>query len=182
MKSCWSIIACAWILACVLPGCGDDGRANRPEAAIPTSPPLPPDRTPVAAAEPGPSDPDAPEEFNATETGLKFRILRKSDGTKPKAADSVTVHYRGWLDDGTIFDSSYTGDATGKPGQSERGPTSFPLGNVIKGWTEGLQLVGEGGKIELEIPSELGYGERGSPPEIPPGARLHFVVELLKVN
>lgn len=126
----------------------------------------------AAELEPGPQDPDAPTEFTATKSGLKYRVLRKGDGAKPTADDSVTVHYKGWLDDETVFDSSY-----------ERGKTvSFPLGGVIKGWTEGMQLVGEGGMIELEIPSELGYGERGAPGSIPPNANLHFIVELEKVT
>lgn len=120
----------------------------------------------------GPVDADAPEEFTETSTGLKYRIRRKSDGPKPTAASSVRVDYKGWLDDGTEFDSSY------KRGE----PISFPLGGVIPGWTEGLQLVGEGGMIELEIPYQLGYGEAGSPPSIPPRATLHFLVELHKVQ
>lgn len=122
----------------------------------------------------GPSDidPDAPKEFSQTESGLKYRILRKSDGTKPVPSSQVVVDYTGWLDDGTTFDSSY-----------ERGEsTSFRLANVIPGWTEGMQLVGEGGMIELEIPSELGYGESGQPPIIPPNATLHFKVELHRVE
>jgi FKBP-type peptidyl-prolyl cis-trans isomerase FkpA len=124
------------------------------------------------AAEPGPSDKDAPKEFTTTKSGLKYRILRKSEGDKPKAANEVQVHYKGWLDDGTEFDSSY------KRGE----PIAFPLNRVIKGWTEGMQLVGKGGMIELEIPSELGYGARGAPGAIPPNARLHFLVELLDIK
>jgi FKBP-type peptidyl-prolyl cis-trans isomerase FkpA len=182
MPSRRTVIALLSLCFAVLVGCTDDGASARPEAAIPTSPPLPRERTPVRAAEPGPSDEHASGEFTATESGLKYRILRKADGPQPKPTDSVTVNYRGWLDDGTIFDSSYTGDDTGNPLQHQREPTSFPLGGVIKGWTEGLQLIGEGGKIELEIPFELAYGEQGSPPRIPPRARLHFLVELLKVN
>ena len=121
---------------------------------------------------PGPKDADAPEEFTWTASGLGYRILRKSDGRKPSATDSVTVHYRGWLDDGTEFDSSYR--------RSES--TSFPLTGVIRAWTEGLQLVGEGGMIELQVPPELGYGTAGSGGTIPPNATLHFLVELLKVQ
>ena len=131
----------------------------------------PPAASTESQAEPGASDPDAPEEFTATESGLKYRILRKSDGRKPTAADTVLCHYKGTLDDGTVFDSSY-----------DRGePIDFPLNGVIKGWTEGLQLIGEGGMIELEIPGDLGYGQRGSPPKIPPNATLHFIVELKKI-
>lgn len=123
-------------------------------------------------AKPGAVDADAPEEFTTTASGLKYRIRRKSDGKKPTASDSVVAHYRGWLDDGKEFDSSY------KRGE----PTPFPLNGVIPGWTEGLQFIGEGGMIELEIPSDLGYGANGFPPDIPPGATLHFIVELVKVQ
>ena len=122
---------------------------------------------------PGAIDADASAEFTTTESGLKYRILRKSTEAKPQATDTVTVHYKGWLDDKTIFDSSY-----------QRGDKiSFPLNRVVKGWTEGLQLVGKGGMIELEIPSNLGYGERGTPGgPIPPNATLHFVVELFEIK
>ncbi len=120
---------------------------------------------------PGKVDNDAPQEFTETKSGLKYRVLRKSEGKKPTASDSVEVHYKGWLDDKTIFDSSY-----------RRGETiSFPLRGVIPGWTEGMQLVGEGGMIELTIPYKLGYGERGNR-SIPPRAQLHFIVELISVK
>ena len=115
---------------------------------------------------------EAPPEFTTTDSGLKYRILRASDGAKPTAKDTVTVHYKGWLDDGTEFDSSYKRDA----------PATFPLGRVIAGWTEGLQLVGEGGMIELEIPAKLGYGENGAGEVIPPNATLHFQVELIDIR
>ena len=120
----------------------------------------------------GPMDADAATDFSVTPSGLKYRVLRNSDRKKPTAADTVTVNYRGWLNSGNVFDSSY-----------ERGePTTFPLGNVIAGWTEGMQLVGEGGMIELWVPSRLGYGERGSPGSIPPHSNLHFIVELVSVD
>ena len=122
-------------------------------------------------AEPGSVDADAPEEFTTTSSGLKYRIRRKSDGKMPTIKDSVEVHYKGWLDDGKQFDSSYDRGET----------TSFPLKNVIKGWTEGMQLVGEGGMVELEIPYQLGYGETGTT-GIPPKSTLHFLVELVKVK
>jgi len=98
--------------------------------------------------------------------------LRKADGPKPTASNSVKVHYVGTLDDGTEFDSSY------RRGQ----PITFGLSQVVPGWTEGLQLVNEGGMIELEIPPELGYGQAGSPGSIPPNATLHFIVELLEIQ
>ena len=122
--------------------------------------------------EPIAMDAETPTEFTQTESGLKYKILRESEGQKPTAADQVTVDYAGWLDDGSEFDSSYT------RGQ----PATFPLSGVIPGWTEGLQLIGEGGMIELEIPSELGYGQQGSPGAIPPNATLHFKVEVIKIN
>ncbi len=124
------------------------------------------------ASEPGPSDKDAPKEFTTTKSGLKYRILRKSDDLKPEARDKVKVHYKGWLDGGKVFDSSY-----------ERGePIEFPLDRVIPGWTEGMQYVGKGGMVELEIPYKLGYGVQGSPPTIPGKSTLHFIVELLDVT
>ncbi len=125
------------------------------------------------ALEPGPADKGAPKDFTSTRSGLKYRILRKTDGVKPTSRDTVKVHYKGWLDSGKEFDSSY-----GPKGES----IEFPLSGVIAGWTEGMQLVGEGGMIELEIPFELGYGAAGSPPDIPAKARLHFIVELLNVK
>jgi FKBP-type peptidyl-prolyl cis-trans isomerase FkpA len=120
----------------------------------------------------GPIDDDAPEEFSETNSGLRYRILRRSDGIKPNASHRVTVNYRGWLDDGTEFDSSY------KRGE----PISFPLNGVIPGWTEGMQLIGTGGMVELWIPSSLGYGAQGAGAAVPPNATLHFIVELLDVK
>jgi len=114
---------------------------------------------------------DAPKEFKQTDSGLRYRVLRTGTGKKPTAADSVKVNYHGWLDGGKVFDSSY----------ERKEAISFPLNRVIKGWTEGMQLVGEGGMIELEIPSKLGYGEDGTD-GIPGGAKLHFLVELIKVE
>ena len=120
----------------------------------------------------GPVDSDISRDFQTTASGLKYRILRNADGVRPKATDTVEVHYRGLLDSGRQFDNSYDRGKT----------TSFPLNGVIPGWTEGLQLVGEGGMIELWVPSELGYGTRGMPGSIPGNATLHFVVELIKVQ
>ena len=120
----------------------------------------------------GEIDKDASQSFTETESGLRYRILRKGDGAAPKAADSVTVDYKGWLDGGKAFDASYDREE----------PLSFRLGQVIKGWTEGLQLISTGGMIELEIPFDLAYGAGGRPPVIPPKATLHFLVELLEVN
>lgn len=121
---------------------------------------------------PGSIDSDASKEFSKTKSGLKYRILRKSAKAKPKASDTVVAHYKGWLDNKEIFDSSY------RRGQ----PIPFPLNGVIQGWTEGVQLIGEGGMIELDIPYALAYGERGRPGTIPPKAQLHFIVELVKIR
>ena len=120
---------------------------------------------------PGPADPDAASEFTQTPSGLRYRILRKGEGDPPKASDTVRVHYVGKLDDGSEFDSSYR---TGKPAE-------FSLSGVVKGWTEGLQLVQPGGMIELQVPPELGYGRDGVPGAIPPGATLNFTVELIEI-
>ena len=109
---------------------------------------------------------------NTTASGLQHRVITAGTGNSPKATDQVTVHYRGKLINGTEFDSSY----------SRNEPATFPLNGVIPGWTEGLQLMKEGGKSELVIPSELGYGARGAGGAIPPHATLIFEVELLKIN
>lgn len=154
------VMATLLVIGCEAPPAGNGN------APVPVAPSLSTD-----GAKPGAVDPDAPEEFTETKSGLKYRIRRKSDGRKPAVSDSVLAHYKGWLDDGTEFDSSY----------KRNEPTDFPLSGVIPGWTEGLQLIGEGGMIELEIPYQLGYGELGNPPTIPPRATLHFVVELKKV-
>lgn len=107
-----------------------------------------------------------------TATGLQYEVITQGSGPKPSAEDTVTVHYRGTLIDGTEFDASY------KHGQ----PISFPLNRVIPGWTEGLQLMSQGSKYKLFIPYNLGYGLQGSPPVIPGGAALIFEVELLEVK
>lgn len=130
-------------------------------------------KDPEEVKAPGKIDENASREFKETKSGLKYRILRNTEGKKPTASDKVEVHYKGWLNNKKIFDSSY------RRGQS----ISFGLNQVIKGWTEGMQLVGEGGMIELDIPHELGYGERGTPGgPIPPKAQLHFIVELISVK
>ena len=105
-------------------------------------------------------------------SGLQYKVLQKGKGKKPKATDSVTVHYRGTLIDGTEFDSSY----------KRKQPATFPLNRVIKGWTEGLQLMREGAKYELYIPSTLAYGSRSAGRLIKPNSTLVFEVELIKVN
>ena len=120
----------------------------------------------------GKPDKDAPKTFTETKSGLKYRVLRKGEDPKPKATSRVEVNYHGWLDNGKVFDSSY------KRNES----ISFGLNQVIAGWTEGMQLVGKGGMIELEIPAKLGYGARGAGRDVPPNATLHFLVELIDIN
>ncbi len=120
----------------------------------------------------GKIDEKAVKAFTTTESGLKYRILREGAGAKPTARQTVEVNYHGWLDNEKVFDSSY------KRGKS----ISFGLNQVIAGWTEGMQLVGKGGMIELEIPAKLGYGARGAGADVPPNATLHFLVELIDVK
>jgi FKBP-type peptidyl-prolyl cis-trans isomerase FkpA len=115
-----------------------------------------------AAAEPG---------AKKTESGAIVKTLKEGSGPTPTAADKVKVHYQGTLVDGTVFDSSL------KRGE----PATFPLGNVIKCWTEGLQQIKVGGKSRLVCPANIAYGNRGSPPVIKPGATLIFEVELLEI-
>ncbi len=111
------------------------------------------------------------EGVQTTTSGLQYKVLTEGDGAKPSATDRVTVHYRGTLLDGTEFDSSY------KRGQ----PATFALNGVIKGWTEGLQLMKMGSKYEFVIPPELAYGKRGTGAQIGPDATLIFEVELLDI-
>ncbi len=107
-----------------------------------------------------------------TESGLLYKIVREGEGIKPTAQDTVEVNYEGKNLEGKVFDSSY-----------DRGQSiTFPLGGVIKGWTEGMQFIGEGGEIMLYIPAELAYGERGAGADIAPNEALTFKVELLSVK
>ena len=112
------------------------------------------------------------EGVKVTASGLQYEVLEPSLGQKPKATDTVRIHYEGTLIDGTVFDSSY------KRGES----ISFPLNGVIKGWTEGLQLMSIGSKYKFFIPYQLAYGERGAGASIPPYAALIFTVELLGIE
>merc|ERR1719238_665489 len=106
-------------------------------------------------------------------SGLQYKVLREGSGEfHPKAGTSCSCHYEGTLIDGTEFDSSY----------ARGSPTSFAPNQVIKGWTEAMQLMVEGDKWEMYIPSDLAYGESGSPPKIPGGSALVFRMEILKIK
>lgn len=112
------------------------------------------------------------EGVKVTETGLQYEVLTPALGVKPTPTDTVTCHYEGRLTDGTVFDSSY-----------RRGePASFPLQGVIRGWTEGLQLMSIGSKFRFFIPFDLAYGAQGAGGSIPPYAALVFDVELLGIE
>ena len=106
-----------------------------------------------------------------TPSGLQYMVIKEGAGKKPAASDTVTVHYEGTLLDGTVFDSSV------KRGQ----PATFTLNQVIKGWTEGVQMMKVGSKYKFFIPADLAYGEN-SPPSIPPNSVLIFEVELLSIG
>ncbi len=107
-----------------------------------------------------------------TASGLQYEVITAGDGPKPTASNTVTCHYHGTLINGTIFDSSV-----------QRGrPASFPLNQVISGWTEGLQLMAQGSKWRFFIPPHLGYGNRQVGPTIGPNSTLIFEVELIDIN
>jgi len=114
----------------------------------------------------------AEEALTATASGLRYEVLKSGEGRAPKMGEIVRVHYAGWLRDGSLFDASF------KSGE----PAEFPLGRVIPGWNEGLQLMKEGAIYKFVIPPHLGYGPSGAPPRIPPNAELIFYVELLAVK
>ncbi|MHC5209350.1 MAG: FKBP-type peptidyl-prolyl cis-trans isomerase [Planctomycetota bacterium] len=114
----------------------------------------------------------ADDTLTTTGSGLQQKVVVAGSGASPAATDTVSVHYAGWLTDGTLFDNSY---ARGEP-------ASFPLNRVIPGWTEGLQLMQEGGTSIFVIPSDLAYGESGAGGTIPPNATLVFRVELLSID
>jgi peptidylprolyl isomerase len=134
----------------------------------------------LVAAEPGPPPPpDAPTQvdeadYTTTDSGLQYYDLEEGSGDSPQNGQMATVHYTGWLEDGTMFDSSLT------RGQ----PFSFPVGagQVIPGWDEGVASMKVGGKRQLKIPADLAYGEQGAGGVIPPNATLVFEVELLEVK
>ena len=112
------------------------------------------------------------EGVKATASGLQYKVIRAGTGSSPTADNTVEVHYRGTLIDGKEFDSSYSRNQT----------ATFPVSGVIPGWTEGLQLMKEGGKYMLFVPPDLAYGERGAGRDIGPNATLIFEVELISVQ
>lgn len=122
---------------------------------------------PVPAFEMPPGD-----KLIETQSGLKYQVIDEGSGKSPRMGQMVEVHYAGWLTDGALFDASY----------SRGEPAEFRLGAVIQGWNEGLQLMKPGAKYKFVIPANLGYGERGSPPKIPGGSTLVFLVELIGVR
>jgi len=111
------------------------------------------------------------EGVKTTASGLQYKVIKEGKGDKPTVRDTVKVNYRGTLLDGTEFDSSY----------NRKEPARFQVKQVIPGWIEGLQLMTPGSVFELYVPPELGYGDQGAPPVIPPGSLLKFKVELLEV-
>src|SRR5690606_36852805 len=112
--------------------------------------------------------------FKKTDSGLRYQIIQEGNGEKAQRGQTVSVHYKGQLPDGTVFDSSYKGNE----------PIEFPLGvgHVIPGWDEGVQLLKVGDKARFVIPSDLAYGSQGAGGVIPPHATLVFDVELMKVK
>jgi FKBP-type peptidyl-prolyl cis-trans isomerase FkpA len=112
------------------------------------------------------------EGVKVTESGIQYVVITEGEGEKPSAADTVTVHYTGTYLNGEKFDSSY----------DRNEPTVFPLNRVIRGWTEGVQLMSVGSKYSFTIPSDLAYGPNGNPPTIPGNSVLQFEIELLNIQ
>lgn len=159
-------------LALLLAACNKEGSTTpEKDAAAKPAPPAPP-APPASAPAPNPSAGQRGG-LTTTPSGLQYEVLKRgAGGRSPKATDTVTVHYHGTLLDGTVFDSSV-----------QRGqPSTFPLNGVIKGWTEGLQLMQVGDKFKFVIPPYLAYGDNSPSPKIPPNSALVFEVELLGIQ
>jgi FKBP-type peptidyl-prolyl cis-trans isomerase len=156
-------------MALFLVGCDkatQTGQMNPSTTNAPTAPATPAPAPAGAASSPS-------KEMKTTSSGLKYQVLKQGAGTvSPKATDTVNVHYHGTLLDGSVFDSSV----------QRNDPSSFRLNQVIRGWTEGLQLMKVGDKFKFEIPPDLAYGAAGRPPVIPPNSTLVFEVELLGIQ
>jgi FKBP-type peptidyl-prolyl cis-trans isomerase FkpA len=153
-------------MSIALIACSSSNEAGGSPSPSPSPSPAPADSKSAidkAAAEPG---------AVKTPSGMVYRELTPGTGASPKATDTVKVNYRGTLVDGTEFDSSY----------KRNEPATFPLNRVIPCWTEGVQRMKIGGKSKLTCPSNLAYGDQGSPPTIPGGATLVFEVELLGIG
>jgi peptidylprolyl isomerase len=159
------------LLVTMLAACGQtDDEAATTVAATTTPSPIPPTATVSPTNTPRPAD----ENDLVTNSGLEYVEIAPGPGPAPQTGDFVSVHYVGTLEDGTVFDSSYTRNE----------PIRFMLGvgNVIKGWDEGIALMREGGRARLIIPPELAYGPSGAGTVIPPNATLVFEVELVSVQ
>jgi len=155
--------------ALFLVGC-DKGVQTSTVAGSATNAPAP---TPTPPSSPAGATSTPANELKTTPSGLKYQVMKQGTGTvSPKATDTVNVHYHGTLLSGAVFDSSV-----------QRGqPISFPLNGVIRGWTEGLQLMKVGDKFKFEIPPNLAYGAASPSPKIPPNSTLVFEVELLGIQ
>ena len=119
---------------------------------------------------PGPVDSDAPTEFTTTESGARYRIVRKATGNYPNSSSKLRLHYIGRLKSGQVFESTYDSGL----------PQVLQLNGTIKGWQESVIHLGEGGMMEIEVPAELGYGSEGTT-TIPPNSDLFFTVELVEI-
>ena len=160
-------ILIALVIIVVIVGCGKKAEQKNTTSTDKTQP-----KETATVEEPNASQ--TPQGFTKTKSGLMYKDKKVGTGATAKSGEKVSVHYKGWLDNGTVFDTSK---------QAGRGPFEFPLGagNVIPGWDEGVQGMKVGGVRELIIPPDLGYGsmEMGT---IPANSTLHFEVELLKVG